>query len=132
MTCLAETLGRYDPARRRKEITMPTFVIKPKRDEDFYVYWSTVVDCPVACGTRAEMLTQEDVTEERMQRADANGSSDRMGWFWWENDLFLCREVKGCNPDAANFVRRERLRELCERMQQNADASDLLEVELDD
>ena len=26
---------------------MPTYIIKPSRDEDFYVWWSTVVDAPV-------------------------------------------------------------------------------------
>lgn len=35
---------------------MPRLVIKPIRDRDEYVGWSTIVDAPLAGGTRAEML----------------------------------------------------------------------------
>lgn len=35
---------------------MPRLVIKPIADRDEYVGWSTVVDAPLAGGTRAQML----------------------------------------------------------------------------
>lgn len=77
---------------------MPSFIVKPDRDRDFYVRWSTVVDDVTACGNRAELteyLTKFCVYGEadpaRFDRADETGSSahgEVAGWYGWDDDLF--------------------------------------------
>lgn len=42
-------------------------------DRDLYVEWSSIVEAPLMWGTREEFL--EDFEEERLDRADALGSS---------------------------------------------------------
>lgn len=66
---------------------MPTYIIKPRPDEDFYILWSTVVDNIVFAGTRSEVLARETFEAEfrfrvedarpeaRLARADTNGTS---------------------------------------------------------
>ncbi|MFC7276242.1 hypothetical protein ACFQS1_19795 [Paractinoplanes rhizophilus] len=60
---------------------MGRFVIKPDRDVDFYVGWSTIVESIIWWGPRAEVLAYlaedapADPPEERLARADLNGSS---------------------------------------------------------
>ena len=64
---------------------MPSYVIKPHRDKDQYVYWSEIVDAPHCWGTREEILTylQEldagPIPEQRMDRADEFGTSALWG-----------------------------------------------------
>lgn len=58
---------------------MPQFIIKADRERDAYIEWSTVVDAPVAIGTRADFLAES--AEERMARTDAQGTSAR-GYNW--------------------------------------------------
>jgi len=54
---------------------MPTYIVKPDRDEDFYVEWSSVVDNIVgAGGDRASML-RFGAERVRLDRADASGTS---------------------------------------------------------
>lgn len=52
---------------------MPSSIIKPKRDEDFYVRYSTVVDSPCEFGTRDQMIAQ-GIDAERLDRADQHSS----------------------------------------------------------
>ena len=86
-------------------------VIKPVPGIDEYVYWSTVVEAPIAWGSRAEML--DDLTvewrqdhgpdvppaglsapEKRLERADEYGSSALDGFFRWD-DGSLIYEQRG-------------------------------------
>ena len=77
-------------------------IIKPERDRDMYVEWSTVVDVPTAYGDRAEMLRilhgdpgaadRSDTPERRLARADELGSSSQVGEFWWDDDVFVFRQ----------------------------------------
>lgn len=123
---------------------MPSFIVKPNRDEDFYVLWSTVVDAPTAYGTRDELasLLRDEAaarfaqeTAERFERADEFGTSmndpqlsrDRQ-WFGWHDKAFALREWP--IPDARhdeNFyeVPRENVRALCE-LPEGADPTNLL------
>lgn len=80
---------------------MPTIVIKPSRDEDFYVGWSTIVEAPVWCGSRdeaAQILIRDasgssmDQPESRLARADLNGTSaaGHFAWFGrWDYEAFI-------------------------------------------
>lgn len=61
---------------------MPSYVIKPDRDQDFYVMWSEIVDAPTGWGTRAEFkatpwFKPDEVADERFERADQYGTSAR-------------------------------------------------------
>ncbi|MFG3710862.1 hypothetical protein [Micromonospora sp. NPDC047730] len=119
---------------------MPSIVIKPDRDRDLYVYWSTVVEAPVAWGDRASML--DHLTSEfrrhhpgaipdsisdpgrRLDRADLNGTSAAGGFAFfgrWDDDG-LIYEQRGILP-------RHHLARACELLEagQDAEVWDLLE-----
>lgn len=68
---------------------MPTFIVKPERERDFYVLWSTVVDNVVGVGdTRALLAAGEPA--ERLERANANGTSAHDAeTFGWDDPQFL-------------------------------------------
>jgi hypothetical protein len=80
-----------------------TIVIKPERDQDFYVGWSTEVESPDWWGSRAEAkryLTEDSALpygdktdpDERLNRADANGTSaiDGFAFFGaWDYEAFI-------------------------------------------
>lgn len=53
---------------------MPTFIVKPDRDADMYVAWSTIVEGPTWLGTRDEALDY-GIGAERLTRADDTGTS---------------------------------------------------------
>jgi hypothetical protein len=84
-------------------------VIKPERDTDFYVGWSTVTENPHWWGDRAEAAgyLAEDATGDplddpsgRLDRADLNGTSaaGRFGFFGrWDYERFAY-EQRGCLP----------------------------------
>lgn len=70
---------------------MPNYIVKPVADEDFYVDWSTVTDCPSMWGSREQLLRRR-VPPERLDRADATGTSSLdgiegydQGDFWVNN-----------------------------------------------
>ncbi|WP_068059263.1 hypothetical protein [Nocardia xishanensis] len=94
-------------------------IIKPIRDEDFYVVYSSVVDAPIQCGTRAELeATYEHAAADRFARADEHGTSSMHGWDGWDQQTITVRE--GFRPGAypANAwcakVARADLRKFCE------------------
>lgn len=117
---------------------MPSFIVKPVRDEDFYVEWSTVVDAPTAWGSRVELsrlLGPRASAPERFDRADEFGTSmqdptlprDRQ-WFGWHDEAFVLREwpiPNAHHADGIYEVPRDRVRELCERGE-DGDPTDLL------
>lgn len=81
---------------------MPSFIIKPKRDEDFYVEWSTVVDAPTFWGDREAMSNrfisrpQAGDDGKRMERADAKGSScagDIADWYTFDDRTFIWAQM---------------------------------------
>lgn len=73
------------------------FIIKPTRDEDFYVEWSTNVDNWTFAGDRDTMLTHDGVTAERLDRADKNGTSaiEPPGYLGWDHTEIIVREGPG-------------------------------------
>ena len=88
---------------------MPTIIIKPERDRDFYIGWSTITDNPHWWGARAEATrylvrdarrrgVADHPPEERLARADRYGTSDMSvregGW----GDDGLIYEQRGVLP----------------------------------
>jgi hypothetical protein len=76
---------------------MPSFIVKPERGIDFYVLWSTVVDAPIAWGSRQELSEAGDgfrgdktYAHDRFERADHNGTSMQDGsWFGWDDETII-------------------------------------------
>lgn len=85
---------------------MPSYVVKPKPDDDFYVYWSTIVEGPTNFGPHSAMIQDPEITAERLDRADRTGTSCEVGFFAWDEDD-LIYEQRGT-------VNRVDLRAFCE------------------
>lgn len=76
---------------------MPSYIIKPRKDEDFYVVWSTVVDTVTGWGTRKELegdawlgRRKGAADAERFDRADEKGSStsgEIADWYTWDDPM---------------------------------------------
>lgn len=62
---------------------MPKFLVKPVKDDDFYVEYSTVVDAPVGWGNREYYLSQ-GVSERGMSRIDEHGTIAQ--WTYTDNE----------------------------------------------
>lgn len=90
---------------------MPSFIVKPNPDRDFYVRWSTIVDDATACGSRAELteyLTKFkpywEADPARFERADETGTSgydEAEGFLGWDTDEFFINQF-----EEPRFVRR--------------------------
>lgn len=74
---------------------MPSHIVKPERDTDYYVEWSSIVDGPTFEGNR-ERMTAYGVrmgwasVAERLDRADATSSSAL--WYepsWDEDETYM-------------------------------------------
>lgn len=61
---------------------MPRFIIKPVKDRDFYVEYSTIVDSWTFYGDRQEFLSN-GFDEARLDRADEEGSSAFPPFYKW-------------------------------------------------
>ncbi len=85
---------------------MPSVVIKPDRDRDEYVVWSTVTESPHGFGSRAEVVellrdgirrSDEDRRdpESPVARADKWGSSAMPAWGegHWGDDVFIYHQA---------------------------------------
>jgi hypothetical protein len=82
---------------------MGRFILKPDRDVDFYVEWSTIVENVTAMGTRTELakLLHEycpgDGAAERFDRADQTGSSATWGDspsapYGWDDEYLMAEQ----------------------------------------
>lgn len=76
---------------------MSNYILQPDAGEDFYAYWSTIVDSPIAWGTREQLTKQfgEDaMREERWERAEKFGTSSMIGSHSREeDDTYIMREL---------------------------------------
>jgi len=117
---------------------VPSFIVKPIADEDFYVVWSTVVDAPTGCGSREELardLGPAKGAPERFDRADKFGTSMKdpeiardCQWFGWHDKAFRLAEWPIPNArrnEGIYQVPRENIRALCEQSE-DADPTELL------
>ena len=97
---------------------MPSFIIKADPDTDLYAEWSTVVESPVKIGTREWMLADGRVSPDRLDRADAKGSStqgDIEDWYSWSDAGWIYRQE--------GFLPRSNLKEALQRILENPLAS---------
>lgn len=63
---------------------MGRYLIKPKKDVDFYVYWSSFIDDGVAWGDKEFLMAQDfhpPLDKSRFQRCDEKGTSA----YWFSN-----------------------------------------------
>ena len=73
---------------------MPSYIVKVSRESDQYVWWSDIVEAPIALGTRREVQAAmavsvrwaEDAADERFERADRTGCSAM--WPTPENPIY--------------------------------------------
>ncbi len=93
---------------------MPKYIIKPRRDRDFYVEWSTIVDSIVGYGTRSEFL-EEGYEPERLRAADIFGTSSKhLGDGGWGQAIFEMRiERLGIRRNHLYLVERKNLELIC-------------------
>lgn len=109
---------------------MPSVVIKPDRDRDEYVVWSTITETPHAYGDRAEMrdmlldgVRRNDEEDRRnpdaaLDRADRWGSSafPQWGYGHWDDEGFIYQQAGWLHREdlayAARLVCEERDREV--------------------
>jgi hypothetical protein len=66
---------------------MSRYIIKPVRDRDFYINWSSITGRTVGYGTRAELEAEDSevFSAERFERADEKGTSSFIGEDSWYN-----------------------------------------------
>lgn len=110
---------------------MGRIIIKTAPDRDQYLVWSSIVDAPVAGGTRQEVLdyyrneaSNRDMylVEELLKRADRTGSSSQMGFGTWEDgDMHYANT--GILPRSKQAILADML-----ELDPNADATPLLEL----
>lgn len=65
-------------------------ILKPFRDRDIYIEWSSIADAPTRIVfSRDNARRYLDVDETRLDRIDLNGSSVSSGvgggWGWWDD-----------------------------------------------
>lgn len=53
---------------------MPSFIVKPQSDVDYYVLWSSIIDGPILHGNNMKMQNA-GIDADRLGRADAYGTS---------------------------------------------------------
>lgn len=105
---------------------MPSFIVKPTPDDDFYVRYSTVVDSVTHFGSRENLIRDlasydhQEADPARFDRADRNGTSIHGGdEFGWDCSEFMIREGV-CDPTEPDnghipfgYIQREDLRAFC-------------------
>jgi hypothetical protein len=100
---------------------MGRFILKPERDVDFYVEWSTIVENATGMGTRAELAKllnhyrPGDGADERFDRADRTGSSATWGDppsapYGWDDEYLMAEQ---------RLLPRAKLREYAEAVFRN-------------
>lgn len=84
---------------------MSSFVVKPVADRDEYVVWSTIVDSVTWFGSAAELMYENpEVTQERINRADLQGTSAYDRRFFGYSELeFVCQNFNELH-DEVGFV----------------------------
>lgn len=72
------------------------YLVKCRREDDFYVAWWDVVEAPLWCGNRAQ-AAEYGYTEERIARADEFGTSSMHRWYAWDDNGMIA-EQRGFLP----------------------------------
>jgi len=107
---------------------MGQFLLKPEKDEDFYILWSTVVDMPLAWGPKADFQENKpfegDYPDSRFDRADKYTSSALFYKGSWEaeDDRF--------NYGMYGWLQRWELKLLTDKLEElsSSEEQDIVEV----
>ena len=103
---------------------MPRFIIKPTRDDDLYVEWSTIVDAPTRWGTAADLR----LTADRKARTDAWGTSSWDQFFGWNQPSIL---VANMGDQEFYDLPRENLKAFLEALGDDPENRDVQQAALD-
>lgn len=90
---------------------MPSYIVKADPDTDLYIMWSTIVDCPVGWGSRADFANEDPA---RLERADRTGTSSHNGFYNWDDKEFYIRELGTKHEDY--MLQRENLKAFMEHL----------------
>ena len=88
---------------------MGSIIVKPERDKDFYMIWSSIVDEPTGWGSRKFLLSEEGHLsdglrrEELFDRADERSSSSYLFPETWDEDWSLNFAQAGTIPRSRMF-----------------------------
>jgi hypothetical protein len=106
---------------------MPRFIIKPTREDDLYVEWSTIVDAPIAWGP-ASIFPESALPADRKERCDAWGTSSWDQFFGWDDKTILV-----ANMGDGDFYElpRENLKPWLEALGDKPDEQDVQQAALD-
>lgn len=82
---------------------MPSYLIKPDREENFYCYWSEIVEAPHCWGDReyveAYMEKIGENAGDRWERTDETGSSAFPPFYkWGQGQGYIIYEQRGMLP----------------------------------
>jgi hypothetical protein len=87
-------------------------IVKPNRDENFYILWSSIVEAPLAWGTKEDFQTNPpwpedntDFSDERFDRVDRTSTSARYYVTSWDEEDTYIYEQRG-------WIERSRLKEI--------------------
>jgi len=107
---------------------MPSYVIKVDPSRDEYVYWSTIVEAPVAWGDGDFMRQYLSLHDElgdgcRLVRANKYGTScmdlgDGLRFYDWTTESLIYQQQ--------GLIDRDDLWALCMRLERREDVADLL------
>ena len=115
---------------------MPETIIRPDREVDWYVVWSSIVDAPICWGTRGEVMDDMRSLDkgghigDRLARTDRNGTSalwpptGPLAYSW---EARAAGRWNGLTYEGRGAVRIEQLPELCARLADGRPVDDLLE-----
>lgn len=107
---------------------MPSYIVKINKEDDFYVYWSDIVEAPHCWGTKAEVSDYikriwDDTSFGRFERADAYGSS-AYSWadtYGWDDSGFIYKQL--------GFLKRAKLGEFLASFNKEENEFDLALLE---
>lgn len=86
-------------------------ILKPTPDVDQYVLWDIDAGLAILVGDRAAVSLADDVDTDRLDRADATGSSSKKGEGAWGTAGLVVNGVRG-----NGFLPRENLAGYLERL----------------
>lgn len=72
------------------------YLIRPSRDEEFYILWSGICDDVKAYYASRETALSSGVSPERLERADATGSSCAWSdsYLSYDDDWLICEQQR--------------------------------------
>jgi len=82
------------------------YLIRPSRDEEFYILWSGICDDVKAYYASRDAALAAGVEPDRLERADANGSSCAWSdsYLSYDDDWLICEQQRLERTDLKAYV----------------------------